>query len=74
MTHLPGGTIVITNGCLLPPDAYAESIGIFDTACGQWMFESVAGHMVGDARFITVGEHNDKDASLDDIIAPFQGL
>lgn len=74
LTHLPGGIIIITNGALLPPDAYAESIGIFDTACGQWMFESVAGHVVGDARFITVDESNDKDKSLDSIIAPFAGL
>lgn len=74
MTHLPGGITVITNGALLPPDPYAQSIGIFDTACGQWMFESVEGHIVGDARFITVGEHNDKDASLDAIIEPFKGL
>jgi hypothetical protein len=74
ITHLPGGVIIVTNGCLLPPDSYAQSIGIFNTACGQWMFESVKGHIVGDARFVTVDEETDKDASLDAIIKPFAGL
>lgn len=74
MTHLPGDVVVMTNGCLLPPDAYATSIGIFETACGQWLWESVSGHIVGDARFIQVGEQNDRDADLDKIIVPFAGL
>lgn len=74
MTHLPGDVVVMTNGCLLPPDAYATSIGIFETACGQWLWESVAGHMVGDARFINVDEQDDKNADLDQIITPFTGL
>lgn len=74
MTHLPGGTVIITNSCLIPPDPYAKSIGIFDTANGQWMWESVAGHPVGDARFITVNSDVDADESLDAIIKPFAGL
>ncbi len=74
MTHLPGGTVAITNGCLIPPDAYAKSIGIFETANGQWLFESAPGHAVGDARFITVDHLVDNDESLDAIIAPFTGL
>jgi len=74
MVRLPGRVTVVTNGCLIPPDAYANSIGIFDTACGQWLWESVEGHMVGDARFIEVDEKNDEDPSLDEIIVPFKGL
>ena len=74
LIHLPGGVIVMTNGCLIPPDAYANSIGIFDTACGQWMWESTPDHAVGDARFVTVDEETDRDASLDAIIQPFTGL
>lgn len=74
MTHLPGGVTIMTNGCLIPPDPYAQSIGIFDTSCGQWMFESVEGHPVGDARFITVDREQDEDESLDEIIKPFKGL
>lgn len=74
ITNLPGGVTVITNGCLIPPDAYANSIGIFDTACGQWIWESVAGHPVGDARFMVVGPSDDKDATLDTIIKPYTGF
>jgi hypothetical protein len=74
MTHLPGGTVAMTNGCLIPPDPYAKSIGIFDTANGQWMWESVPGHAVGDARFITVDHEVDQDETLDTIIKPFVGL
>ncbi len=74
MTHLAGGTVAITNGCLIPPDAYAKSIGIFETACGQWLFESVPGYVVGDARFINVDETVDKNKALDAIIKPFLGL
>jgi hypothetical protein len=73
MTYLPGA-VFMTNGCLLPPDPYAISAGYFDTACGQQMFESVKGYIVGDARFIVVDEQTDKDASLDSIIAPFTGI
>lgn len=72
--YLPGGTVVFTNSCLIPPDPYAKSIGIFETACGQWIFESVEGHPVGDSRFIVVSEKDDVDASLDAIIKPYRGL
>jgi hypothetical protein len=74
VTHLPGGAIFMSNGCLIPPDAYALSIGIMDTSCGQWLFESVKGHVLGDHRFISVDENTDKDAGLEKIIKPFDGL
>lgn len=73
MTYLPGA-VFMSNGCLIPPDSYALSAGYFDTACGQQMFESVKGHIVGDARFILVDERTDKDESLDAIIKPFAGI
>jgi hypothetical protein len=73
MTWLPGA-VFMTNGTLIPPDQYAESVGYMDTACGQQMFESVPGHIVGDARFIQVDESADNDASLDQIIKPFSGI
>lgn len=74
VVHLPNGAIFMSNGCLLPPDAYAQSIGIFDTACGQWIWESVPGHILGDHRFAVVDEHTDKDSALDKIIKPFEGF
>lgn len=73
-TYLGSGSVFMTNGCLIPPDPYALSIGIFDTACGQWIWESVPGHIVGDSRFVTVDEKTDQDESLDSIIQPFSGL
>lgn len=74
MVALPNGATFISNGCLIPPDAYATSIGIFETNCGQWVFESVKGHIVGDARFVVVNEDTRKDKSLDKIIKPFKGF
>lgn len=71
VTWLPEGAAFMSNGCLIPPDAYARSIGVVDTVCGQWLFESVDGHVLGDHRFVTVDENTDKDASLDRIIKPF---
>lgn len=73
-THLPNGAIFMTNGCLVPPDGYGVSIGCLDTACGQWIWESVEDHIIGDERFIAVGDYNDKDKSLEKIIKPFQSL
>lgn len=73
-TYLASGSVFMTNGCLIPPDAYAGSIGIFETACGQWIWESVPGHIVGDSRFVTVDDKTDKDESLDKIIKPFTGI
>jgi hypothetical protein len=70
LVNIPGGAVALTNGCLLPPDAYAQSIGIDATACGQWMWESVPGHIVGDSRYISVDETVDEDESLDEIISP----
>jgi hypothetical protein len=74
LVHVPGGAIAITNGCLLPPDSFAQSIGIDATACGQWMWESVEGHIVGDSRYITVDEEVDKDASLEQIVRPVRHI
>jgi len=73
-TYLASGSVFMTNGCLIPPDSYAVSIGIFETACGQWIWESVPGHIVGDSRFVIVDEKTDADESLDSIVAPFEGI
>jgi len=73
-TKLPNGVVFMSNGCLIPTDAYAQSIGITETACCQNLFETVPGIMVGDRREADVDEHTDKDASLDRIIQPFTGF
>lgn len=74
MVQLPGGMTAMTNPCLLPPDAYAQSAGYPDTNCGQWLFESTPEYPVGDARIINVGFDTDKIKALDDIIKPIHGL
>lgn len=72
MTHLATGTL-LTNGCLIPPDAYAISIGYTSTRNGQWMFESTPARIVGDSRFLDVDQSVDKDRSLDKLIMPWSG-
>lgn len=71
LVKLGNGVTLITNGALTPVDAYAKSIGIHESQTGQWLWESIPGHPVGDIRFITVNQDTDKDKSLDLIIEPF---
>lgn len=68
------GTTVITNGCMIPNDEYAQSIGIFNTPCRQQLWETVDGHMFGDHRLLKVGVNHDEDPSLDKIIPTWEGL
>lgn len=72
--HLPTGAIFMSNGCLLPPDEYAVAVGHPNTQCGQWVFESVEGHIVGDSRFITINDEVYTDNKLDSIIKPYLGF
>ncbi|MDE2425750.1 MAG: metallophosphoesterase [Elusimicrobia bacterium] len=74
LLHLPNSCIVITNGCLLPPDPYSVSLGGLENVRGQFIWESVKGHAVGDSRFIRVDQNMTKDKSLDKIIMPFNGF
>lgn len=69
-TYLPKDVGVIVNGCLIPPDSFSLSIDSPDVTCGQYMFESVPGHAMGDQRFIKVGGA-DTASELDAIITPF---
>jgi hypothetical protein len=71
MTRLAGG-VMLTNGCLVPPDAHAVSIGAADVVCGQYIFESTPGHVVGDDRFVEV-EDADSEPGYNEIIPPFSG-
>lgn len=68
---LPNGIRLMTNGCLVPPDGFSISGGYF-TTCGQWIWESVPGHIVGDSRFVVVDESIRNDKSLDKVIKPFE--
>ena len=69
---LPNGVVFMSNGCLIPTDAYAQSIGISGTACCQSLFETIPGIMVGDRREADVDESTDRDSDLDLVIQPFR--
>jgi hypothetical protein len=73
ITTLPGRVSMVTNGCLVPTDKYAISIGIPDITCGQYMIESVEKYIVGDTRLILVDEADGVKAN-NDIIKPFAGI
>ncbi len=73
-THLSNGAVLITNGALPPTDEFATSIGLTETASGQYLFESVEDYPVGDIRFIKVDGRTDKDASLDKLIQKWEKL
>ena len=72
MVYLDSGTTVFTNAPLCPPDAFAVSIGVNSTQCGSWIWESTKAHVIGDSRLMLVGEKEDNDASLDQIIRPYK--
>jgi hypothetical protein len=72
VTILNNGATFVTNGALVPANAYAQSLGILRSNCSQTLFESTADHVLGDVRFISVGPEQDKDGSLDQIIRPFE--
>lgn len=74
ITHLSNGSVVLTNGALIPQDSFAVSLGILETKCGQWMWESVPGYPVGDSRFISVDKNVDRDARFDKIIKPWSSM
>ena len=60
------------NGALIPPNGYARGEGYVGEPQGQWLWESVEGHPVGDLRFVRVGPEQDNDASLGSMIHPFR--
>jgi hypothetical protein len=73
-TRLPNNIVLITNGCLIPSDDYAQSIGIMETACTQQIWESVPGIILGHRMDILIDSQTDKNAELDKIIKPFPGM
>lgn len=65
---LASGDLII-NPPLVPQDGYAQSKG-YHSQCGQTLWESVEGYPVGDLRVIRVGDAEDQDESLEQIIKP----
>ncbi len=74
-TPLPNGTHLITNGALVPPNSFAQSLNIMESQQIQVVFETTPDHPVGDLRFINITSVDLKEnKKLDDIIEPFKGL
>ena len=63
---------VIYNGALVPPNGHAQAEGYITSACGQYLWEAVEGHPIGDVRFLQVGPAQDRDERLGTIIKPFR--
>jgi hypothetical protein len=64
---------MLTNGCLVPPDSFAMSIGSPDVTCGQYLFESVEKHIMGDQRFIDVDDA-DGEPAYNKLVTPYEGF
>lgn len=71
--RLPSGSVVVTNGCLVPSGEYGQAIGMMQTACCQQIWESVPGIIYGHRMEILVDERIDAKAELDKIIKPYPG-
>ena len=68
----PGLPSVLWNGALVPPNGHARTSGYINDVQGQWIWESVEGHLFGDVRFINVGPEQDNDERLGKLIVPFR--
>lgn len=73
-TKLPSGPWMVTNGTIMPNDQYGQAMGFLASSCGQWIFESIPGHIWGDSRFVSVGPEVDKDTTLDELIQPYVSM
>lgn len=70
--YVPSNPRIIWNGPLVPPNGYARGAGYFGEPCGQFLWEAVEGHPVGDVRFVEVGRAQDEDEKLGTLIKPFR--
>ena len=71
--QLPNGTFLFLNGPLVPPNSFAQMLGIAKCPQNQVMWETTAKFAVGDQRFINANGA-ETDASLDKIIKPFVSI
>ena len=74
LVEIPSGPTFMSNGCLVPPNGYAIASGRPHVKCGQWLWESTEGHIVGDARFLNVNSETDADPEFEKVIRPFVGF
>jgi hypothetical protein len=70
--YRPGSPKQVFNGALVPPNGYARGAGYIGETCGQWLWEAVEGHTIGDLRFAAVDTRTDADETLGSIVEPFR--
>jgi hypothetical protein len=70
--YLPRRIRTVFNGALVPPNGHARTSGYISESCGQYLWEAVEGHPIGDLRFIEVGREQDEDERLGTILEPFR--
>jgi hypothetical protein len=68
--ELQNGVHAFVNPSLSGIDPFAQSLGMIKSNPGQWLFESIKEHAVGDMRLVSVKEA-DNDKAYDEIITPF---
>lgn len=70
--YQPRNPRFLVNGALVPPNGYARSEGYIGEPCGQWLWEAVEGHPIGDLRFLEVSTKQDEDEQLGSLVTPFR--
>lgn len=70
--YQPRDPKVLWNAALVPPNGHARTSGYIGETCGQWLWEAVEGHPIGDLRFVEVGLAQDHDERLGTLIKPFR--
>jgi hypothetical protein len=65
------GMHLLWNPALIPPNGHARTSG-YPESCGQFVWEAVEGHPVGDVRLCEVGPAQDRDERLGSLIRPFR--
>lgn len=73
VTVLSNGAALITNGPMVPPNGFANSINVVECQQIQTMWESTKKFAVGDFRFINVTD-TENNQELDRLIKPFKGI
>lgn len=69
--QLGDGMRILWNPALIPPNGHART-NDWGGSCGQFVWEAVEGHAIGDVRLCEVGPAQDSDARLGSIIKPFR--
>lgn len=70
--HIPHeSATALSNGALIPSNGHARTAG-YGSKCGQWLWEYTARWAFGDNRFLRVGQRDDADSSLDQIIRAYE--